>query len=252
VSPPKNGNLPDARSIARTAIVVQARVGSTRLPGKTLLPLNGHTVIEEVLARCGAVRGVDVVVCAMPVGPAQDELAAVVAKTKAVVTRGSEQDVLARYAAAAQEVGATHVMRVTSDCPLIDPKLCGEVFDALMESGAEYACNNMPRTFPHGLDCEAFTTAALLRAEREANEPLDREHVTPWLRRNASRAESVVSRFDASLARHRWTLDYPEDYAFLKAVFARLPKGIFVWRDALEVVEAEPELSRINAHHAVG
>jgi spore coat polysaccharide biosynthesis protein SpsF len=249
---PKRNEASDAQPAARYAIIVQARVGSTRLPGKTLLPLNGRTVIEEVLARCCAVPGVDVVVCAIPDGSAQDELVAAVARTKAVVTRGSEKDVLARYISAAKAVAATHVMRITSDCPLIDPQLCRRVLDALTEPGAEYACNNMPRTFPHGLDCEAFTMAALLRAGQAADGPEDREHVTPWLRRNAVLGKTVVSGLDASVARHRWTLDYAEDHAFLNALFARLPKGVFGWRDVLAIVESEHEIARINACRAVG
>jgi spore coat polysaccharide biosynthesis protein SpsF len=234
-----------------TAIIVQARMHSTRLPGKVLMPLAGHTVLAEVLGRCAAIPGADIVVCAIPETPADDELIAPAERAGARVVRGSLDDVLARYRRAADAVAADIVMRVTSDCPLIDPTLCGEVLALRTARGVDYAANNMPPGFPHGLDCEAFTAAALRRADDTARDPYEREHVTPWLRTDASIARAALPGPGGAAAQQRWTLDFPEDYAFLRAVFAELPPGATRWQDTMALVTADPALGAINAARRV-
>ncbi|MCW2249519.1 spore coat polysaccharide biosynthesis protein SpsF (cytidylyltransferase family) [Azospirillum fermentarium] len=206
-----------------TAIIVQARMTSTRLPGKVLLPLGDRTALAQVLGRCRLVRGVDVVCCAVPDAPASDPVAAEAEACGAVVVRGSEHDVLGRYRQAAEVVAADLVMRVTSDCPLIDPESCAAVIAEVAAGRADYACNNMPRTWPHGLDCEAFPAALLERAGREATAPYEREHVTPWMRTHPGLRRVNVPGPRPEQAGLRWTLDFPEDYVFLKAVFGHLP-----------------------------
>ncbi len=126
-----------------TAIIVQARFGSTRLPGKIVRPLGARTPLAYVLQRCARIPGADVVVCAVPRGAGDDGVAELARAYGAEVFRGSEIDVLDRYRGAARAVGATTVMRVTSDCPLIDPAICGEVLAVLAASGADYACNSL-------------------------------------------------------------------------------------------------------------
>lgn len=233
----------------KTAVVVQARNRSTRLPGKVLKPLAGHSVLEEVLRRCQAIPGADAVVCAIPDQAEDDALVPLVKRAGCRLVRGSTDDVLSRYSKAAEEVGAEIVMRVTSDCPLIDPALCGEVLRRRAEAGADYACNNLPPAFPHGLDCEAFTVDALRRADAAARDPQEREHVTPWLRRAPEIARASVEGPGGRAVEQRWTLDYPEDYAFLQGVFALLPPppAIPPWRQVFEIVERHPELSTLNA-----
>ena len=236
-----------------TVIVVQARSTSTRLPGKVLLPLAGRSVLWHVLTRCRAVPGVDAVVCAIPDSEPDPRLAAEAKAAGATVVAGSESDVLARFLAAARAVDATTVMRVTSDCPVIDPAICRLVLDALTESGADYACNNVaPRTWPHGLDCEAFTRAALERAALEASQPEDFEHVTPWLRRAADVARVAVTGPGGPAASLRWTLDYPEDYAFFEALFARLPAppALPGQDEILALLARHPEIAALNAARA--
>ena len=237
---------------ARTAVIVQARYGSTRLPGKVLEEIAGHTVLEHVLHRCKAIRGVHVVCCATPASSESDPVARAAAEFGVAVYRGDEYDVLDRYYRAAQEIRADIVMRVTSDCPLIDPDICGDVLRLREQQSADYACNNMPRTSPHGLDCEAFTFAALQRAALEAKEPYSREHVTPWLRSNPYLVR-------ANLQGHggddlRWTLDYPEDLSFFRALFALLPPWPQIVPTAaiVQLLTKRPEIARINAHLHVG
>lgn len=235
-----------------TAIIVQARMTSTRLPRKVLLPLAGQTVLWHVLTRCAAIASADVVCCAIPDGAANAPIVDEAARAGAIVSRGSETDVLARYADAASAVGADIIMRVTSDCPVIDPRICDTVLHARATAAAGYACNNLPRRWPHGLDCEAFTRAALDRANATATAPQDREHVTPWLRRDPSVSRVHVAGPDAALANHRWTLDRPDDYRFFEALFAHLPSPphIASTDEILTVVTRHPEISALNTSHS--
>ncbi len=235
----------------RTAVIVQARFGSTRLPGKVLEDLAGHSVLEHVLHRCRAIADADVVCCAIPAAGDSDAVAQAAERAGALVYRGDEHDVLDRYYRAAQKVDAAVVMRVTSDCPLIDPAICAAVLRLRAHHGADYAGNNMPRSGPHGLDCEAFTFAALQRAAREATDAYSREHVTPWLRSHPQliRCNLAVGTEGGEL---RWTLDYPEDLAFLRALFVLLPPwpAIPPTRDVLRVLTGHPEIAAINRHLA--
>ena len=230
-----------------TAVIVQARVGSQRLPGKVLQDLAGRTVLHHVLERCRVIPGADIVVCAVPDEAASAPLEAIALECGATVFRGSEADVLERYVGAARAVDADIVMRVTSDCPLIDPSICGEVLALRAESDVDYAANNMPRTFPHGLDCEAFTRDALEEAGAKATERYDREHVTPFIRRAPSRERANLASGDPLLAQHRWTLDFPEDLAFFRAVYAASPGGkLNHMADVLAVLRAHPDIATIN------
>lgn len=230
------------------AVVVQARLGSTRLPGKVLKPLGGMSALAQCLRRCKAIPGVDAVVCAIPEGEGEAPLVAEAERCGALVARGPSDDVLRRYRIAAEAAGADIVMRVTSDCPLIDPGLCGRMLARLRAEGLDYCCNNQPPSWPHGLDAEVFTARALAEADETATEPFDREHVTPWLRRAPHLKRGNLARDGADLSEDcRWTLDYPEDYVFLAALFERLPAGIVSTDQVLAVLAAHPELQEINA-----
>lgn len=232
----------------KTACIIQARLGSTRLPGKVLETLGDAPVLEHVLRRCQAIDGVDEVVCATVDGRDGDAVAALADNLDIAVYRGPESDVLARYHGAAHAVGADVVMRVTSDCPLIDPEVCAAVLKLRTEAEADYAANNMPPSWPHGLDCEVFTIGALDEAAATAVAPEDHEHVTPWIRRNRAYHRVNLAGPGGEVVTQRWTLDYPEDLAFLRAVYERLPGGCAgrSWRAALAVVDREPRLALIN------
>jgi len=232
------------------AVVVQARLNSTRLFGKTLLELSGKPILEHVLRRCSAIPGIDVVVCAVPDLAESDRLITVAERCAAVVVRGPETDVLARYLLAAEAVRADVVMRITSDCPLIDPLICARVLDLRAQRRVAYACNNLPPSFPHGLDCEAMTIDALRKAAETARKLAEREHVTPWLREmpQVNRANLVCE--DATLRQHRWTLDYPADLAFFRALFSHFNENAMPsMYEVLDVIAAHPEISKINAMH---
>jgi glutamate-1-semialdehyde 2,1-aminomutase/spore coat polysaccharide biosynthesis protein SpsF len=232
-----------------TAGIVQARMTSTRLAGKVLMPLAGKTVLWHVLTRCRAIPGADVVCCAVPDTVESEPVMQEAVAAGALVAKGPEFDVLRRYRDAAQQMGADVVMRVTSDCPVIDPGLCGQVLKARLHEGADYACNNMPRSWPHGLDCEAFTADALDQADREATDDFDREHVTPWLRRTGHLRRANVPGPGGAFADNRWTLDFPEDYAFFVALFEALPPLPHLASPAeiAHALQSHPEVAAINA-----
>ena len=238
--------------MAGTACIVQARMGSTRLPGKVMKPLGGAPVLTHVLSRCAGIPGVDVVVCATVEGPEGDPIERVARAAGAEVFRGSERDVLGRYHGAAHMVDADTVMRITSDCPLMDPQVSGEVLAALKAQGADYACNSFQRTYPLGIDCECFTIRAMDEAAAAASDAFDREHVTPWIKRNEAYRRINLEGPGGIPATWRWILDWPEDYAFLKALFAYLPSlpAMPSWTRVRDIVLAHKELQHINAVRA--
>ncbi|HEX6977955.1 MAG TPA: glycosyltransferase family protein [Alphaproteobacteria bacterium] len=232
----------------KTAVIIQARMASTRLPGKVLRTLAGATVLAHVIERCRAIRGADVVCCAVSDDRDSDPVAREAERVGAAVFRGSEHDVLDRYWQAANWLGADLVMRVTSDCPLVDPEVCDAVLDLQRSTGADYACNNMPPSWPHGLDCEACTFAWLTRAHREAVRPSEREHVTPFIRNHPEARKVNLPGPGGDAVHHRWTIDHPADFTFLTEIFSRLPpgRGGWHWQVPFGIVSAEPELAMIN------
>jgi spore coat polysaccharide biosynthesis protein SpsF (cytidylyltransferase family) len=232
-----------------TAIIVQARMKSTRLPGKVMMDLAGKTVLEHVLTRLQTVRGADVICCAVPDASSSDPVATEAERIGVLVFRGSEEDVLDRYYQAAKMCGADRIVRVTSDCPVIDPFVCGEVIKLLKMSGADYACNNMPPSWPHGLDCEAITFKWLERSACEAIKKFEREHVTQYVRNHSDAKIANLSGPGKDVVHHRWTIDTPEDYAFFKMLWPRLPEGSasMDYRNILKIVEDDPTLAAINA-----
>lgn len=190
-----------------TACIVQARLGSTRLPAKVLLPLpNGRTVLEEVLHRCKQIAGVDVVVCAIPDTPENHIVADHVDPRVAEIVRGPEHDVLARYVKASMWVAADRILRVTSDCPLLSADECARV---LSGKEARYASNNCIQPSALGWSCEAFTAEALYEAGNDATSAYDREHVGPWMSRNALPVNLMGRPFGVQLPP---SLDTLEDY----------------------------------------
>ena len=236
----------------RVVAVVQARMGSTRLPGKALLDVAGRAMVERVLERVRAVPEVDEVVAAIPVGAADDPLARRVEGIAGVrLVRGPEDDVLARYLLAARSAAADVVVRVTADCPLLCPRVSSRVVRRLLDAlpAADYAANTLERTFPRGLDTEAFTVAALERAAREATRPADREHVTAFLWRQP-RAFRLLGVRDAADRSHlRWTVDTAEDLELARRIWtALLPHHgpLFGYPAILDLLDRNPSWLEIN------
>lgn len=231
------------------AIIVQARLGSTRLPGKILKPLNGYPVLEHVLQRCAAILGQDKVICAGVDSPEEASVRALSEKLGFEFFAGSETDVLSRYYLAAKARGVDWVVRVTSDCPLLDPQVCRDLIERTVERDADYG---VTQGWPHGLDCEIVRFGLLERAFNEAVLAEDREHVTLWIKvRDAFNKIAYTPKTAiADLQRYRWVLDYPEDLTFLRRLFAALdirPTSSIGCFDVLEYLATRPQLLAINA-----
>lgn len=237
----------------KTVAVAQARMGSTRLPGKVLLPMyeNGMgPAIGLVAWAAQNAPGVDHVVIATSTLPQDDVIADWAKKERIDCHRGSETDVLSRYMGAAEQTDADVIVRLTGDCPLLDPMVIGEVIQLRKMKDVMYATNTDPPTYPDGLDVEVFTREALHLANREAVRPSDRDTVTRWLARNRHRvsAANLVCPL-AGLVKERWVLDSPEDYEFIKEIFKRIPDTHPArYLDILRVLDKEPWLRDINFH----
>lgn len=229
--------------------IIQARMGSSRLPGKVLKDLGGATVLDRVLNRLGRSKLIQEVLVATTTESADDAIVEHCERKAHKVFRGSELDVLDRYYRAAKHSEADVVVRITSDCPVIDPGVTDATIGAFLECGADYASNTRVRSYPRGLDTEVMTVEALERAWRESTKSYQREHVTPYLYENPDKFKLEGIENDADGSQHRWTLDTPEDLQLLQAIYARFKgRDDFGWGEVLELVESDPSLAEINRH----
>jgi glutamate-1-semialdehyde 2,1-aminomutase len=232
----------------KTLAVVQARMGSTRLPNKVMKRAQGATLIELLMLRLSKAIRVDQIVLATSDDPRNEPLAEHVRALGFDVFRGSEQDVLDRYYQAARKHAPDTVVRITGDCPLVDAALVDEMIGLYESANVDYACNTEPPTYPDGLDTEVFSFAALERAWREASKPRDREHVTPYLRESGFfRVLKVTHPTD--LSGERWTVDELPDFQVVESVFGHFyPRRDFAWKEVLELRVRKPEIFVVNRH----
>lgn len=198
-------------------------MSSTRLPGKVMKPLAGRPMIERQLERLRRCETLERLIVATSLDASDDPLAALLGELGVDVHRGSLTDVLDRYVGAVQAFGVTgDVVRLTADCPLADPGVIDACVRRRVALGVDYCSNGRRRTYPHGLDVEAFTLEALLTAGREATDPYDREHVTPFIYRHPERFSIGELSQERNEGHLRWTVDTPEDFAFVERVYAAL------------------------------
>jgi len=228
--------------------IIQARMGSNRLPGKTLAQVEDHPMLWHVIQRVKRATLVDQVVVAAPTSSADDAIEEMCREIGVACYRGSENDVLDRFYHAARAEKAAQVVRITADCPLIDPEVIDRVVRRFQRGDLDYASNAMVRSYPDGLDTEIFSFSALERAWHEANKTSEREHVTPYLRSEKFRTANVEND-SASLYQHyRWTVDEAEDLEFIRAVYkAFREKENFGMKDVLELIEKNPGLEKMNS-----
>jgi glutamate-1-semialdehyde 2,1-aminomutase len=232
----------------KTVAIVQARVGSTRLPNKVMQLIAHVPMIEVLLRRLAAAQQLDEIRVATSTDPRNQPMIAHLAALGYRVYAGSENDVLDRYYRAAQEAECDAVVRITGDCPLIDAELVDRVVGEFKQCGADYVSNTSPATYPDGLDVEVFSYSALCSAWREANQPREREHVTPYLR-ESGRFRTVNVESPADYSAERWTVDEPADLEVVRRVFGHFaPRTSFGWREVIELSRSQPELFRDNRH----
>lgn len=231
--------------------VIQARIASQRLPGKVLLDLGGQPVLAWMVRRAERVAGVDQVVVATSVAADDDVIAAFCKEQGYTCVRGNLQDVLDRYVHAARETDADVIIRLTGDCPLIDPEMLAENLKTFLSADPplDFAANRLPseRTIPIGLDAEFCTRAALEIAWREAQKPHEREHVMPFFYEHPERFRILHIKHTPNYGHLRWTLDTPEDLQLLRQIVAHFDGDDFSWKDVLALVEKKPELALVNA-----
>ena len=228
--------------------LVQARMGSTRLPNKVMKPIDGIPMIELLLSRLSRAKEVDEIIIASSIDERNQPLVEHVRKLGYACEQGSENDVLDRFVQAARKHQADVVVRITGDCPLVDPELVDEVIRGFKASGADYFSNIAPPTYPDGLDIEVFTFKALERASQETNKAFDREHVTPYLREKGLFSTASMQH-SQDYSSFRWTVDEPADFAVIEQVFKYFHPHIdFTWEEVLELQLQQPEIFNINKH----
>ena len=226
----------------RVIAIIQARMGSSRFPGKTLASLNGRPVLAHVVERVRQAASIEDVVVATSELPVDDPIATHCAQAGVSCFRGNESDVLDRFYQAAKQFSADVVVRVTADCPLMDGKVIDKVVTCFLDDDLDYASNVLRYTYPDGLDAEVFSFAALETAWTEATKPSEREHVTPYLRSGKFRVRNVESEKPVKPGLHRWTVDYPADLEFVQALQAKTgPRSDF--ESLLEAAERDVKRS---------
>ncbi|MBX3054997.1 MAG: glycosyltransferase family protein [Anaerolineae bacterium] len=240
-----------AKTVVKTVVIIQARMGSTRLPGKALRDIAGQPMLAWVVARARRAALVDEVVVATTLSPADAAIVAECERLQVACFRGSEEDVLDRYYRAAQAYQADVVVRITSDCPLIEPAIIDQVIGIFQESGADYASNTLARTFPRGLDTEVFSMVALGQTWEAATAPFQRAHVTPYMYQNPYLFRLVGVTAGEDYGRYRWTVDTVEDWQLVQAIYEHFaPRQDFGWQEVLQLLAEAPQLAAINAHIA--
>jgi glutamate-1-semialdehyde 2,1-aminomutase len=226
--------------------IVQARMGSTRLPGKVLKKVCGKPLIEILLHRLSRAKKIDKIILATSVSKENDSLTETVEKLGFDVFRGSEDDVLDRYYEAAKPYSLEAVVRITGDCPIIDPQLVDEVIGLYQENNVDYVSNTEPSTYPDGLDTEVFSFIALETAYNKAVESFEREHVTPFIRTNGQFKLANYSN-EIDLSGERWTVDEPEDSEVIENIINHfLPDLYFSWRDVIQLKQSHPNCFAAN------
>ncbi|MCS6808539.1 MAG: glycosyltransferase family protein [Bacteroidota bacterium] len=221
--------------MTRIIAIVQARMSSTRLPGKVLKPLGSKPAIAQVIHQLSGANNIHKIVVATSVDASDDPVVMWARRAHVEYTRGSLYDVLDRYYHAALHYKPDAIVRITADCPLLDAEVVDAVIERFLQGDCDYAANINPPTYPDGLDTEVMTFAALERTWKEATHPVEREHVTLYIRNHPKLFRIANVQHTEDLSKLRWTLDTPEDYAFLNKVVQKL--------EMLHIRETKPRFS---------
>ena len=233
----------------RTVTIVQARMGSSRLPGKVLLDVAGATVLARVVQRLKRAELTGEIVVATTCDPSNDVIVNECDRLGVNVFRGDEKDVLDRYYCAARAFEADAIVRVTSDCPLIEPEIVDKVIRAFLEQKPDYASNTLQRTYPRGLDTEVMTWKALARTRTAAQLFYQRSHVTAYIYEHPDQFRLVSVTGSEDYSWHRWTVDTPEDLTFIRTIYEHMrDPDDFGWREVMSLLDRKPALLELNSH----
>ncbi|WP_394234922.1 cytidylyltransferase domain-containing protein [Niallia oryzisoli] len=236
----------------KVAAIIQARMGSTRLPGKIMKAVNGRTLLEYQLERVKYAKTIDQVIVATTIKETEQPILELCERLGIDYYRGSEEDVLSRYYEAAKNYHVDAVVRLTSDCPIIDPEVIDKVVNCYLnnQSSVDYVSNTLERTYPRGLDTEVFSFEALSKAYDEAVLSRDREHVTAYFYTNSNLFKLLNVRNDQNFERYRWTVDTEEDFKLIQLILNELYKSnqVFSLEDVIRLLNIYPEWNEINAH----
>lgn len=235
----------------KVGLITQARMGSTRLPGKLMRKILGRNILILFLERIKKMQTIDLIVVATSQKREDDRIVQTVREfdSSILIFRGSENDVLDRYYQCARKFEVDTIVRITSDCPLIDPEISDSVVREFLSNECDYCANDLSGILPLGLTTEVFSFEALERSWKEAKLPQEREHVDLYMRTNPNKFELGYSDSGLNLGPLRWTLDYPKDLEFITEIYKRLyrKKKFFSTRDIIKVLNKEPRLQNINA-----
>lgn len=235
----------------RTTAIIQARMGSSRLPGKVLMEIDGKPMLTRVVSRVLRAEKIDDVVVATTTESQDDPVWEFCQQVGYQCFRGDHLDVLDRYYQAAKHYECESIVRVTADCPLIDPGVLDLVVGTFHDRfpQVDYVSNVLTtRHFPRGLDCEVFTFEALRRAWRVSTAPLFREHVTAYFYHHPEEFRLHGVHHETDQSHHRWTVDTGDDIYLIREIYATMGTDDFTWLDVLEAAEHHPEWAEINGH----
>jgi len=229
--------------------IIQARVGSTRLPNKIFEELSGKPLLGHICERIAMSTKIRQIVIATTENPGDDIVETWASGQNIPVYRGSENDVLARFYHAATKFNASVIVRITADDPFKDPEIIDKVIEQLESDALDFAYNNKPPSFPEGLDTEVFTYKALSKAQTLSKEPYEREHVTQFFYRHPEQFRQGNLRNETDLSSLRWTIDTLPDLEMARRVYNELypVKGVFLMNDILDLLKRNPEIALMNA-----
>lgn len=231
--------------------IIQARCGSTRLPGKIFMEINGKPLLWHVVNRLKYSKLIDDIVVATTTDNKDDDTEAWCNENKINCYRGSEDDVLNRFYGAATTFPCDIIVRVTADDPFKEPIIIDKIIRKLIDENLDLATNVLPPSFPEGLDCEVFTFDVLQTMEKTTNDAYDREHVTPYIYNNQDKFKIANVSSECQLSQYRWTIDNEEDYEMVNAIYENRKDGndeILLMEEILGILDENPEIASINSN----
>lgn len=233
----------------KTVAIIQARLGSTRLPDKVLKILSGKPMLQQIVERISMSKHIEKVILATTVSASDDKLAEFAKEVlKIPIIRGSEDDVLDRFYAASCEFPSEYIVRVTADDPLKDSEIIDLCIEELLQNpDLDYCSNTIKPTYPEGLDIEVFKTDALKKAHKEADKKSEHEHVTPYIWKNPDKFNIKNIEYSENLSNWRWTVDKPEDFKFMQVIFNQFEDNKFSYKEVIEYTKSNMELLEINS-----